>query len=320
MRLLLAEAARLLSRRAIVVLLLACMAVAGALAVAAAYDTRALSGTEMEAAREVLRKDTELYEEELATCREDPEEYLGGGATADDCDQLRPSLDWYLLRKPLNLAGEVDERGPILMVVLAAAGLLAGATFAGADWASGSIGTQLLTESRRLRMWLAKAVAVSATMTVAAAGVTAGFWGVLRLIALARDLPVAPGAWTEVLATSGRGLALVAAATLGGFALTMLLRSTVATLGTLFGYMLLVEGLAASLPLTRMTRWTVPHNVLGWIKDGVAINDNTICTGERIGCLSWYTLDAAHGAAYLGMLLAVTVAASVVVFVRRDVP
>lgn len=320
MRVFVAELGRFLSRRTIAVLLLLAVAVAAVLTVAAAYDTRALSRTEMDAAQEVLRKDTAAYQQELQACRKDPGQYLDARATAADCEQLRPQLHSYLVRTPLNLAAEVDERGTVLMVLLAAIGLLVGATFAGADWADRSIGTQLLVETRRERMWLAKAGAVTVAMTAAAALVTAGFWGALRVIALLREVPVPAGTWSEVLATSGRGLALVAAATLGGFALTMLLRRTVATLGLLFGYTLLVEALAATLPVTRMTQWTVPHNVLGWVKDGVQINDRTICSGERIGCQPWYSLGAEHGAAYLGVLLAITVLVSLVAFGRRDVP
>ncbi len=320
MRLLAAEIARFFSRRTILLLLLAAVAVTGVLTIAAAYDTRALSSTELGAAQEVLRKDTLAVEDELTSCREEPEAYLGAGATREDCAQLEPRLDWYLLRTPLNLAAEVDERGAIVMVLLAGIGLLVGATFAGSDWASGSIGTQLVAEPRRGRVWIAKALAVTVSMTGVAAVLTAGFWGLLRVIALARDLPVPSGAWSAVLATSGRGLALVAAATLGAYALTMLLRSTGVALGVLFGYTLVVEGLAATLPLTRMTQWTIPHNVMGWVKDGVAINDRTICSGERLSCLSWYTLGAGHAAAYLGVMLVLTLLVSFFVFRRRDIP
>ena len=319
MKLLTAEVGRVLSRRGVLVLLLVGFGLAVLLAAAAAYDTRPLSGTEIDAAQEAVSQDAAAYDEERARCLTDPVAVLGEGATAEGCDRLRPTLDQYLVRTPLDLTAEVDDRGTVLMALLAGVGLLVGATFGGADWANRSIGTQLLFESRRVRLWLTKALAVTLVTTVAAALVAALFWGGLSVVALARELGVDTEAWGPVLAMTGRGLALVAGATLGAFALTMVLHSTVATLGALFGYTLVVEALAASLPVARMTQWTVPHNVLAWVKDGVDINDPSICSGEPIGCTPWYTLGAGHAAAYLTVLLAVAVVVSIAVFRRRDV-
>lgn len=312
MRLLLAEIGRVLSRRAAVALALVALLLAALLATAAAYDSRPLSGTEIDAAQEALAQDTAAYDDERARCLEDP-------PGRDVCDRSRPTLEQYLTRTPLDLADEVDDRGTVLMVLLAGVGLLLGATFGGADWANGSIGTQLLFEPRRTRLWLAKAAAVTLVGTVLAALVAALFWAGLAGVALVRELGVPAETWTSVLALSGRGLVLVAAATLGAFAVTMVLHSTVATLGILFGYTLLVEALASTLPVTRMTQWTVPHNVLAWVKDGVDLRDASICIGERIGCVPWYTLGAGHAAAYLGALTAIAVAVSVMGFARRDV-
>ena len=312
MRLAAAEIGRVLSRRAVLVLVLVAAGLAIVLASAAAYDSRPLSGTEIDAAQEALAQDTAAYDEERARCLEDP-------SGADSCDRSRPTLEQYLTRTPLDLAAEVDDRGTVLMVLLAGVGLLIGATFGGADWANGSLGTQLLFEPRRARLWLAKAVAVTLVATVVAAVVAVGFWAGLAGVALVRDLGVGADTWQPVVGTTARGLGLVAAATLGAFALTMVLRSTVATLGALFGFTLLAEALAATLPVTRVTQWTVPHNVLAWVKEGVDLRDGTICSGERIGCVPWYTLGAGQAAAYLGVLTALAVVVSLVVFARRDV-
>jgi hypothetical protein len=89
----------------------------------------------------------------------------------------------------------------------------------------------------------------------------------------------------------------------------MLLRHTVGTLGLLFGYAVVGEGLAAALPFERMSQWSMTTNVRAWLHDGARVYDD-----------GWYTLSLEHAAAYLGVLLLLAVVASVVAFRRRDVP
>ena len=50
-----------------------------------------------------------------------------------------------------------------LVILLAILMMLAGTTFAGHDWASGSVSNQLLFEPRRPRVWAAKAARLYAT-------------------------------------------------------------------------------------------------------------------------------------------------------------
>ncbi|MET0861469.1 MAG: hypothetical protein ABW091_10625, partial [Microbacterium sp.] len=120
--------------------------------------------------------------------------------------------------------------------------------------------------------------------------------------------------------TSGRALGLVAGVTLGGFALTMLLRHTVGTLGLLFGYAVVGEGLAAALPVDKMSQWSMASNVMAWLHDGQEIYDESICGGSQGACSPYYTLHLTHAAGYLGVLLLLAVVVSVFFFRRRDVP
>jgi hypothetical protein len=319
-RALVVEVRRFLSRRAVAVLLLVAVALAALLATSAAYGTRPPDATEQAAAEQQLREQAEAAEEEYRVCAADPDAYFGAEADPSDCEQVRPTVDWFLDRSTLDLGAEVEDRGLVLLVLLAGLGILVGATFAGADWASGSMSNQLLFEPRRVRVWVAKAVAVTAGTTLAAAAVVAGFWLALHLVAASRDLATSDATWQLVLDTSWRGLVLVAAVTLGGYALTMLLRSTVATLGLLFAYAVVGEGLTAALPFERMSQWSLPNNVTAWLQDGTDIYDESICGVGEAGCSAWYTLGSGHAAAYLGALLVVAVAASLVTFRTRDVP
>jgi hypothetical protein len=268
----------------------------------------------------MLTRQQALDETEYRNCLADPQAYYVEFSTTEDCEELRPSLEWYLPREPLDLDDEVEGRGRLVLVLLVGMGIVVGATFVGAAWASGSLSNLLLLEPRRLRIWSAKAAAVVLGTTLAAAVVLVGFWAALGAVASARDLPVSGETWTLVAETGGRGLALVAAATLGGYALTMALRHTVATLGLLFGYAVVGEGLAASLPFEKMSQWSISNNVLAWLHDGFAVYDRSLCADVTGPCSSTYVISLGHAALYLGALLLLAVAASLLAFTRRDIP
>ncbi|MEJ7705780.1 MAG: hypothetical protein WKF82_00035 [Nocardioidaceae bacterium] len=84
--------------------------------------------------------------------------------------------------------------------------VLIGATFIGADYASGSLGTQLLFESSRSKVWVAKALAVV---------LGAGAFGLISLglanaaiylMAKAWDRPMPEGLLGDYSTAIGRGL------------------------------------------------------------------------------------------------------------------
>jgi ABC-2 type transport system permease protein len=320
MRLLGVELGRLRSRPAIVVILLATLLLGALLVGSAAYDTRPVSAQERATAEQLLERQKESSQKDYEDCLQDPESYFGGDATAEDCAGTLPTIDWFLTRAELDLKGELANRGATLMILLACVAILVGATFAGADWGSGSMSNQLLFEPRRSRVWLVKASAVALACTAAAAVLLALFWGALGAIAGSRGIAVSQATWTAILQASGRDLALVAGVALGGYALTMLLRHTVGTLGLLFGYAVVGEGLAAALPVDRMSQWSMAHNVMAWLHDGTEVYDESICGGGQGSCSPFYTLHLTHAAGYLGALLLIAVVVSVISFRRRDVP
>ena len=319
MRLLGVELARFVTRRSVVVVLLAAVALTCVMVAAAAYNTRPASSTEKAAGERMLIRQQQLNEAEYQVCVQDPGEYFGATASTESCAGLRPELEWYLPRPELEPAAEVSGRGRVVLVTLTGMAVLAGAFFAGRDWATGWLGTQLLHEPRRSKMWAAKAVAAVIGTTTVAALCLALFWGTVAAFTGARGIEVPGDAWQVVGATAGRGLVLVGAAALGGFALTMALRHTVATLGLLFGYAVVGEGLAASLPFSKMSQWSLANNVLAWVHGGVEVRDRTLCAAAGEGCSPTYVLSAAHAATYLGGLLALALLLSLVLFSRRDI-
>ncbi len=325
MRLLGVELTRFRSRRAIVLTLLATVALAAVLIGTTLYETRAVSEADLARAEQLAAQeaDARYTTRELERCEEAPEQYFGPGATTEDCQGILPQAEWFLDRSALSLAAELEETGTALVFLLLGVATIVGTTFAGADWASGSIGNQLLFEPRRAKVWLAKAAAVVLGVAVFAALLLAAFWGALAAGAAMRDITTPDAVVTDILQTSGRGVALASLAALGAYALTMLFRNTVGTLGLLLGYAVAGEALAATLPFTKMSQWALSSNIQAWLSDGAELYDDSLCEEQALEggeCIPTYILSFEHAATYLGILVAITLLTSLIAFRRRDVP
>lgn len=317
-RLLRVELTRLRWRRAVILLVLLAVAIPAFIGAAQAWSTRPVSDDEI---AQVARD----HAGEIDRCTERPRQYgMPKGVSEQRCADL--VVGWYTGREPLSLAQQRNGgSGMAVVAVLTALLLLAGTTFAGHDWNSGSMSNQLLFEPRRRRVWTAKALAVTAVALVTATVVSAAYWLAMWAVMRARDLPIRDGALADSLAFGLRGAAFAAAAALGGYALTMLLRSTVGTIGVLFavsvagGVIVTVLGLSEHWQPQKNVSAIVKNGTTYWVQpppscEGRPIRaDDTECQGER-------ELSAWDGAGYYGTALVLTVGASLVSFRRRDVP
>jgi ABC-2 type transport system permease protein len=321
-RLLRVELARYRSRRIIALLLLLAALLAALVAFKSAWDTRPITKQEAATARanadiEAQRADIKA---DLQTCLADPEEYFGTGSTQQTCrDSLLAAPNSYLPRKPLDLTGTVKGNG--LGVALAVAGLLviAASTFAGSDWASGSMVNQLLFEPRRGRMWAAKATAVTLASGVAALVTIGGFWLAMYLVAVDRDVAHGSAVMSDVGWHLLRAVLLAMGAALGAFALTMLFRHSVATLALLFAYSVGGEILAVLVPIDNVGRWTLGNNVFGWLETYMKFFDPSAPCARLGTCAGQQHIGHVQGGGYLLVLLALAVLVSLVAFLRRDV-
>ncbi len=324
MRLLRVELNRLFSRRAVVLLVLAAALLTALLAATTLYDTRPVSAADMSRAqaRAEEQRASPGSRRELENCLADPTTYFGPDATDAACqDALVPRAEFFLDRAPLSLAEETGDSGIAVVVLVTALLVIAGTTFAGADWASGSMSNQLLFEPRRRRIWTAKALAVLLASALVAGTLVAGFWLALWLTAEARGLSTPGPVLQQVGWAAARGVALAAAGGLGGFALTMLLRHTVGTLAVLFAYTVIGEAVVTILPIERAPRFSLATNVFAWIRDGLQVYDPRMrCPPSRAGCDQTFLVSSADAATYLGVLLLVVMVLSAVSFQRRDVP
>lgn len=316
------EFTRFFNRRAIVALLMLGVVVTGALAFKTAWDTRPASAAELSTAQAEadLAAEDPTNSAALAECMNDPVAMLGPESTAADCrERLLPSAESLLERSSLDLPQALDDEGGRLAAFLIGLLVIAGATFAGADFASRSITNQLLFEPRRVRLWLAKGIAVSVAGALFVLAALAAYWLALLLVADARDLTVPDADLALVGWHVLRAVVLAAGAALGAFALTMLFRHTVAALALLFVYAAGSEILVALLPVQGTARWTIGNNVFGWLKPDFEYVDPVGRCAPFEECNPVHSLGHLDAGLFLLALLAIAVAASIVSFQRRDV-
>ncbi len=190
-----------------------------------------------------------------------------------------PQPDWYVYWEQLDLAEERDNgSGLAVVIVLAILMMLAGTTFAGHDWASGSVSNQLLFEPRTAaglgRQGRGRHRADRplrrrrGDRLLAGAGAVAG----------SRDLRVGNGLLLDCLQSGWRGAGVAAAAALAGYALTMLFRSTVAALG-----ILLAASVAGGIVLAVIgvdSVWNPGLNIAAVILDGAKYYAEGPCPGR----------------------------------------
>jgi hypothetical protein len=323
MKLLLVELTRLRWRRAVLFLTVLSIILPVLIWAGMAWSTRPVSDSEMQAARRLAEQQTQFAQEDLQRCLQSPEDY---GVPPDQAEQMcaeitLPQVDWFLTRTPMTV-NDAKDHGTGVATVLLGLVILIGATFAGADWSSGSMSNQLLFEPRRIRVWLAKAAAVLlGTAAVAALGL-AMFWALTWGLIQNRDIAASSDQWRDIAEAAGRSALFAGAAGLGGFVVTMLLRSTVGTLGLMLAVSIGGSLLVAALPIDGNGRWMLSNNVLGILENGYHYYDSSLSACDQFGgegsCEA--TLSLGEGLRFLGALLVAGVALSMASFRRRDVP
>ncbi len=155
-------------------------------------------------------------------------------------DNAGPYLDGFLLR-------DLDTvlQGIATFVILL--GALLGASLGGADWTNNTMQTLLTWEPRRTRVYLIRGLVIAVCVLAITAFLQVVFSGVDALVAATRGstafLP--SDFWSSVALTIGRVSVLAAVFGLIAYALAMIGRSTVASLGVLVGYLILFEAVIA---------------------------------------------------------------------------
>ncbi|GAA2746446.1 hypothetical protein GCM10009868_31920 [Terrabacter aerolatus] len=240
------------------------------------------------------------------------------------CDQQTPpTLDQMGLMLPVpDTMSEGMARTAAL--VLAFLALLLGASFVGAEFTTGAMGTWLTFQPRRLRVATSKLVAAGlGGAGLAVVGLTLGHLGA-RMVAVVNrpgdDLVLpAPPALADPLAVLGlRVVALAVGAGLVGAALGLMLRHTAAIIGVVLGYAVVVEGIVVQSFLGgRLQQWSVLHNVEAFLDKKATYYANT-CSDARCEYVE-HTITYTHGWVFLLCVVLGVTLAGVLTFRRRDV-
>jgi len=135
--------------------------------------------------------------------------------------------------------------GIATFVVLLGAWL--GASLAGADWTNNTMMTLLTWEPRRIRVLLVRALVVAVVIAATTLFLQVVFAGIFALVAtwFGTTAFTPPDLWNDVATTIARVCVIAISIGLVAYAIAMVGRSTVASLGVLFGYLILFEGVIA---------------------------------------------------------------------------
>jgi len=310
MRLFTAEIRRFLARRAVVLLLLVGFGLGAFIVGAELFNHRPVSAEALQAAEDAAAEEaaSPFVQRELERCQERPRRYGG------NCEGIVPRAEWFLDESPLRPLESIKELSLPIAISLGFVSLLAGTSFLGAEFSSGSISNVLLFEPRRWRVWLAKMVATGLVVCLVTAATVLICYGTLTAVGMAwQDVSYSSEQWRGVAYRGLRVVLVVGAAAVLGAAVTAALRSTIATVGLVLGYLLVGEALLRGVLLAQTARWLASHHVAAFIDGKLKIYDYG---DERRRVFRFFLQESAI---YLGVLMAVVLLLSYVVFQRRDV-
>ncbi len=272
------------------------------------------------------------FVQQLADCRQ---AVAAGGSeqwpAGMDCDQaLTPNMEWFLNWSAPDFVHDFRSQLLAVTTILALAMTLVGVTFAGADWAAGTIGTQLLFQPRRTLVFTSKAAAVVlAAAVIGLIGAVLAFtssywaaarWGTTTLVENVGYNAAGPTVLTQaaLVGRAARATAAVAAAGLGGYALAMLFRSSLVAVSIIAGYGLVVETLARGL-FPGAEQFLLSSRLLAWLEGPYEIVRYPPSCNLGPCDPEITTISVAAGGTYLAILVGLVLALAASAFARRDV-
>lgn len=322
-RLIAVEWLRLHSRRMLLIVALISVVGLALMLVSYARDSRPPSAADQAAAAQMAKDEANQpwVQESYQRCLDSKET----GATEEfpsdfDCSQVLPQPEWFLDTTTADFAADglgVSTQGAVFAALAA---LIISVSFVGADWTAGTIGTQLLYESRRRRLLAAKTV-VGALVAAVLAAVLIGLALVVTWVVASMWGSTAGVHWGGVAWHSLRLVALVAAVGAVGIAATAAVRHSVAVLGVLIGYMLVGEALIRNV-WSGSEPWLISSQMTAWTNGGADIMRYPDCSSESFesSCEPIvHHISLATSSVYLGVLVALLLAIGFVTFQRRDV-
>lgn len=233
--------------------------------------------------------------------------------------------DQFLHNHPFQPA-QVSDYALVVGVALALLSFVVAATFIGAEWSSKNLIAWLFWEPRRLRLMVAKLLALLSVALAISILAQAVWFGVAHLLLHYRGLPVsslgrqAHHFWAHVVDKQMRAALLVVPAALLGFGLANLVRNTAAAFGVGFVYFAVAETAVRSLD-PDWQPYLFTTNVAAWVNSGGLTVYGKDVFNQRQGAVIAREIHVSnlHGGITLLIYAAAILTASLIVFRRRDI-
>lgn len=322
------ELRRLFSRRLTSIALLGAVAVTGMILFGAYQQAKPLSGQQLAFQRAQFDQVHQNWElngvQQFKECLKQQAMIQKSDPKANfRCGDMEPK--WENWGKPrVKFADLMHSTLLNWSYLIAFFGFLIGAGFVAAEFSSGSMGNWLTFEPRRIRVYASKLAAAGLGLIPATVALLGLLIGGVWLITVHYGSTVGTTAkmWSDLGFMAGRSLVLAVVAAVAGAAMGTLLRHTAAVIGVALGYLVLVEAIFGQLMQRSAQPWLLRLNMEGWLQHGTKYFIQT-CKTDSLGN---YRCDGVekllgfgHVSAYLGLLVALVVGLSAMVFQRRDV-
>lgn len=321
LNLVIAELTRLRSRRIVILAVLIVVLLAGLYQVSVGFSVKQPSADDLAQAQAQYQSDLNDYTSDTEG-KAAEQECLDAGGSADECS-YGPRLEYYV--QQATPFSEIAPIGTLLMTFLVGLSVfLAGSSFIGAEFSSGSVSNWLTFVPQRGRVLAAKLTALVLGSGLFGLVVLGGALAVTAALSAANDGDVVK-VGSEIGAVL-RGTGLVVAIALVGFCIALLTRHTAAALGVLLGYGLVSIVLNIfyyTFPSTQKIKPLLPENNLQAFlaRKGYAYSDfypGTQPDGSDSRNVE-QVISLAHGGVFWLVVVVAFVAAAYVVFRRRDV-
>jgi ABC-2 type transport system permease protein len=313
-----AEVDRLFSRRFTKIALVVVLLVIAVSQVGAYFEMQPPSQAEV---AEATRYYEEQHRDWAANHEQYEQECVAAGNTPENCVYAEPKLSDFLFVQSFEDVARGAVQIAIYLVALTA--LMIGGSFIGAEFSSGSIANWLSFIPQRGQVYASKLITVaafSAVLSAVAAALTIG-----AVVGVARWLDVPVVKLPSLFATAGRGILVAVALAVIGFCLGLLGRHTAAAIGTLLGYLFVWfvrNGIFSDAGwAARLTPWTPEGNLSAIVTKKHLYyipTERVTAEGSEMDYVE-RSVGLAHGLTYWGILLAVIIVATALVFRRRDV-
>lgn len=319
-RLLVAELARLRSRRVTLVAGLVVLASVGLFQLVVNDQVRPPSASEVTQQRQYYEQAHQEWEQGHVAA---DQECKDAGESPESCAWPEPTeADYSLTASTFAEVAPTAVRLSAYVTLLAA--FLVGASFIGAEYSTGSLANWLTFVPQRLRVYGSKLGAVVLASALAGAVVNFVMLGLVALLTRVHG-----GALTglgDAAGSAGRAVVIACLAGVAGFVFALLTRHTVAALGIALGYIVasaVLSSLASNAdgPLGWLPPWLPENNVAAFLEHGSTYYQyvETVTASGTSGDSIEKHLSFGHSALYWLVLLVVAVVSGALVFRRRDV-